>query len=97
MNATPQAIEELKKALKTEENSNAGVRIFTQQGCCGPAVQMSIVDNPSLGDLQFSIDSVNFFLDESARDTMAEVTIDYGPNGFRLNGMKRSGGGGGCC
>jgi Fe-S cluster assembly iron-binding protein IscA len=57
---------------------------------------MSIVEKPSIGDLQFSIDSVNFFIEESTRDTMAEVTIDYGSNGFRLNGLKRSGGEG-CC
>jgi Fe-S cluster assembly iron-binding protein IscA len=96
MNASPKALEELKKVLNSEEVPAAGIRIFTQQGCCGPAVQMSVVEKPSSGDLQLSIDSVNFFIEESARDTMTEVTIDYGSNGFILNGMKRSGGGG-CC
>ena len=39
MEATPHALEELKKSLKTEENPMTGVRTFTQQGCCGPALQ----------------------------------------------------------
>lgn len=94
MNATPHALEALKKSLKTEENSMTGVRIFTQQGCCGPALQMSVVEKPSTGDLQLSIDSVNFFIEEPAVEMLAGVTIDYGPNGFKLDGMKRSGG---CC
>jgi Fe-S cluster assembly iron-binding protein IscA len=95
MNATPQAIEALKNAIKAEENPHSGVRIFTQLGCCGPAIQMSVVGKPSTGDLQMSIDSVNFFVEEPAVDMLAGVTIDYDSKGFRLNGMKRSGGG--CC
>jgi len=94
MNATPQALEELKKTLKTEKNPMTGVRIFTQQGCCGPVLQMSVVEKPLTGDLQLSIDSVNFFIEEPAVDMLAGVTLDYGTNGFKLNGMKKSGG---CC
>lgn len=95
MNVSQSALKELEKILKSEETPAAGIRIFTQQGCCGPAVQMSVAENPSLGDLQMSFDSVKFFIEEAARETMAEVTLDYGPGGFRLNGLKRSGGG--CC
>ena len=94
MNATPQALEALKNSLKTEENPMTGVRIFTQQGCCGPSLQMSVVEKPLTGDLQLQIDSVNFFIEEPAVDMLAGVTLDYGTNGFKLNGMKRSGG---CC
>lgn len=94
MNATPQALEALKNALKTEENPQTGVRIFTQQDCCGPSLQMSVVEKPFTGDLQLAIDSVNFFIEEPAIDMLAGVTLDYGNNGFKLNGMKRSGG---CC
>jgi len=94
MNATPQALEELKKTLKTEENPMTGVRIFTQQGCCGPALQMSVVEKPMTGDLQLAIDSVNFFIEEPAVDMLTGVTLDYSSTGFKLNGMKKSGG---CC
>ena len=94
MNATPQAIDELKKVLNSEESPTAGVRIFAQQGCCGPALQMSVVEKPSVGDLQLSIDSVNFFLEDQAKDMLTGVTIDYSPNGFRLEGLKKNGG---CC
>ena len=94
MNATPQALEELKKTLKTEENPMTGVRIFTQQGCCGPALQMSVVEKPMTGDLQLAIDSVNFFIEEPAVDMLTGVTLDHSSTGFKLNGMKKSGG---CC
>jgi len=94
MNATPQALEELKKTLKTEENPMTGVRIFTQQGCCGPALQMSVVEKPLAGDLQLAIDSVNFFIEEPAVDMLTGVTLDFSSTGFKLNGMKKSGG---CC
>jgi Fe-S cluster assembly iron-binding protein IscA len=95
MNATPQAIEALKNVFKAEVNPQSGVRIFTQQGCCGPALQMSVVEKPSTGDLQLSIESVKFFIEEPAVDMLAGVTIDYDSKGFRLNGMKRNGGR--CC
>ena len=94
MNATPQALDELKKVLNSEESPTAGVRIFTQQGCCGPALQMSVVEKPLVGALQQKIDSVNFFIDDQARDMLAGVTVDYGTNGFKLEGLKKSGG---CC
>ena len=50
MNASPQALEEFKKVLNSEKIPTAGIRIFAQQGCCGPAVQMSVVESPSLGE-----------------------------------------------
>lgn len=94
MNATPQALEEFKKILNSEEIPTAGIRIFTQQGCCGPALQISVAERPSVDDKQISIDSVNFFVENQADEMLAGVTIDYGPSGFKINGMSR---GGGCC
>lgn len=93
MNVSQSALKELEKILNSEGMPAAGIRIFTQLGCCGPAIQMSIAENPSPGDLQISFDSVIFFIEEAANDIMAEVTLDYGPGGFRLIGLKRSGGG----
>ena len=94
MTVTPQALDELKKVLNSEEIPSAGIRIFAQQGCCGPALQMSVEERAFAGDKQISVDSVNFFVDNPAEEMLAGVTIDYGPNGFKLEGMKRSGG---CC
>ncbi len=83
-----------KKCLIPKKVLQPGIRIFTQQGCCGPALQMSVVEKPAVGDLQQKIDSVNFFMDDQARDMLTGVTIDYGTNGFKLEGLKKSGG---CC
>ena len=81
--------------MNSEENPNAGIRIFTQQGCCGPALQMSVAEKPSAGDKQITIEEINFYIAPAASDMLDGVTLDYGPNGFRLEGLKRNGGG--CC
>lgn len=90
MNATPQALDELKKVLNSEESPTSGIRIFSQQGCCGPALQMSVAEKPSPGDKQVSIDSVSFFIDGQAEPMLEGVTIDYGSNGFKINNLKKS-------
>ena len=94
MNATPQALEELKKVIRSEDSPTVGIRIFSSQGCCGPALQMSVVENASPGDKQISIDSVSFFIDGKAEGMLDGVTIDFGSNGFKINNMKKSTG---CC
>jgi len=94
MNATPQALDQLKKTLNSEENPLAGIRISTQQGCCGPALQMAVTEKASTGDKVITIDSVNFFISSQAEGMIEGVTVDYGSDGFKLNGMKKSGG---CC
>ena len=95
MKVTPIAIEELSKVLAQTENPQAGVRVFAQDGCCGPGLQMSIVENMATGDQMRTIDEVNFFIDEKAEEMLDGVTIDFGPGGFSLHGFKRNGGG--CC
>ncbi len=94
MKVTPSAIEELSKVLSQTENPQAGIRVFAQDGCCGPGLQMSVAENVPAGDKVVSVDNVNFFIEEKAEDMLTEVTIDFGPQGFRLEGLKRNGG---CC
>lgn len=94
MKATELAIVELKKVIDTEESPLIGIRITSHQGCCGPSLQMSVVEKPTAGDQQVSIDTLNFYLDDQAMESMKEVTIDYGPNGFKFNNLKKSGS---CC
>ncbi|MEI6048657.1 MAG: iron-sulfur cluster biosynthesis family protein [Bacteroidota bacterium] len=94
MNATPQALDQLKKALNSEENPLAGIRVSAQQGCCGPALQMAVTEKASTGDNLITIESVNFFIFPQAEELIEGVTVDYGPDGFKLLGMKKSGG---CC
>ena len=95
MKVTTSAIEELSKVLAQTENPQAGIRLFAQDGCCGPGLQMTLAENIASGDTMRTIDEVNFFIDEKAEEMLEGVTIDFGPNGFRLEGFKRNGGG--CC
>ena len=94
MKVTPKALEELAKALENGGSTLSGIRIFSQEGCCGPGIQMVIADKASEGDKVISIENVNFFVDEEAEKMLEGVTMDYGPNGFKLEGLKRNGG---CC
>ncbi len=95
MKVTPSAIEELSKVLTQLENPQAGIRVFAQEGCCGPGLQMSLADTIATGDKLRTIDNVNFFIDEKAEEMLEGVTIDYGSDGFKLDGLKRKSGG--CC
>ncbi|MDZ7634374.1 MAG: iron-sulfur cluster biosynthesis family protein [Bacteroidales bacterium] len=95
MNATQLAIDELKKVLNSEETPESGIRIFSQQGCCGPALQLTVTENGTSGDNVVTIDSVNFYIAPDAVTMLEGVTLDFGSNGFRLEGLRRAGGG--CC
>lgn len=95
MKVTTSAIEELSKVLVQTENPKAGIRVFAQEGCCGPGLQMSIAENLATGDTMRTIDGVNFFIDERAEGMLEGVTIDFGPAGFSLHGFKDNGCG--CC
>jgi len=94
MNITDDAANELKKILVEFNKEGAGVRIFSTQGCCGPTIQMDIVPQPGKEDTIVSIGNIDFFIEKSLVSTLSSVTLDYGVNGFRLNGLVRSGG---CC
>lgn len=94
MKVTQKAIEELSKALEKVENPASGIRVFSEQGCCGPGIQMVIADRASAGDKEIVIDNVNFFVDKEAENMLEGVTMDFGANGFKLEGLKRNGS---CC
>lgn len=90
MNATSPALDELKKVLKSEENPQAGVRIFAGKSCCGPSLQMSVEKEALTGDKLITLDSVNFYIAQSAEEMIENVTLDFGPDGFKLEGFKRN-------
>jgi Fe-S cluster assembly iron-binding protein IscA len=94
MKVTSAALEALSEVLSQTENPQAGIRIFAQDGCCGPGLQMAIAENILPNDKLISVDPVNFFVEEKAGEMLEGVTIDFGERGFRLDGLKRSGG---CC
>jgi len=90
MKITEQAVNELKKALDDFNRPGAGIHIFSTQGCCGPSIQMDIASNISLGETVISLEGIEFFVAHDLLSQIAEVTIEYGMNGFRLTGMKKT-------
>ena len=91
MKVTAQALEQLKEAVTQYNVPGAGVRIFSAQGCCGPALQMSIEDHLSAGDKMLTIENVDFFIESQAEQMLSDITIDFRENSFKLDGMRRSG------
>jgi Fe-S cluster assembly iron-binding protein IscA len=72
----------------------SAIRLFTAAGCCGPSIQMDLVKQGSPGDIAISMNEVDFYIESQAEQMLEEVTIDFKENGFRIEGLKKSGG---CC
>ena len=95
MNITDQAAIELKKVMGEFDKPGTGVRIFSTAGCCGPSIQMDIAPHVGNEETIISIQDIDFFIANDLISQLAEVTIEFGSNGFRLVGLQKSGGG--CC
>lgn len=95
MNITEQAANELKKVLDGFDNPRAGIRIFSGQGCCGQSIQMDIAPQPKANETVVNLENIQFFVADDLFPTIEAVTIEYGQNGFKLNGLKESGSS--CC
>jgi Fe-S cluster assembly iron-binding protein IscA len=94
MQISEQAQIELKKALYNFNKPGAGIHLFSTQGCCGPSIQMDVSAHIVTGETLLTQDEIGFFVTSDILSTLAEVTIEYGANGFRLSGMRKSGN---CC
>jgi len=95
MNITDQAQVELKKALNGFNKQGSGIHIYNIQGCCGPSIQMDIVTHVGTGETVISLEGIDFYVSNDLLPKLAEVTIEFGSNGFRLTGLKKAGSG--CC
>jgi len=94
MNVTENALKQFKIAVEQYDKPGSGIRVFAGSGCCGPAVEMRIEDKISPGDAVITLDGVDFFIESKVEQMLSEITIDFRDNGFRLDGLKSSGG---CC
>lgn len=95
MNITNQAAIELKKSLAEFDKPTAGIHLFSTAGCCGPSIQMDITQHVGSNETDISIQDIEFFIANDLISQLADVTIEYGSNGFRLAGLQKSGGS--CC
>jgi iron-sulfur cluster assembly accessory protein len=94
MKVTEQALAQFKNAIHENDIPGSGIRLFVSAGCCGPTIQMNIEERLSAGDKVLVINGVNFFIESQAEQMLSNTTIDFRDDGFKLDGMKRSGG---CC
>ena len=95
MKITEQAANELKKILSDFNKPGAGIHFYNAQGCCGPSIQMDVAPHVGSGETVISLDGIDFFISGDLLSKLADVTIDFGWNGFRLNGLKKTSSG--CC
>lgn len=94
MNITEQAANELKKVLSGFEKPGVGIHIFSTLGCCGPSIQMDLATHIRSNETAMSLEEIDFFVANDLMPTLESVTIEYGSNGFRLEGLEKTGG---CC
>lgn len=93
MKISDDALEEMKRVVSNDEIKFSGIRFFTIQGCCSPGLQMEAVEKPGPDDKEIKFENLSVFIEPQAESLLTEVTIELGPNGFWLDGMKRVG----CC
>lgn len=84
MNITPNALKELKNVLNSKKNSALGVRIFAAYGNCGNLLQLELGVKLITGEKVVTVDSVNFFIEESNVKFLKELTIDFISGNFEL-------------
>lgn len=94
MKVTDNAIKQFKNAIEQYDLPGSGIRLFKGSGCCGPAIQISVVNHPSAGDKVVTINDIDFFVESHADQMLTEVTIDFRDENFKLDGLKKFGG---CC
>ncbi|MGC9332209.1 MAG: hypothetical protein ACP5DZ_10110 [Bacteroidales bacterium] len=94
MTITEQAASELKKVLKNYDKPNAGIRIFSSEGCCGPAPGLDIAPHPAEGETVLTLEGINFFVANDLLEKMKNRSINFSPEGFRIHGLEKKGG---CC
>ena len=94
MNITDQAAIELKKVIAEFNKPEAGIHIFSTAGCCGPSIQMDIAPRVGNEETVISLQGLDFFVANDLLSKLADVTVEFGSNGFRLAGLQKSGS---CC
>lgn len=93
MHISAEAIQSLKQQLSAEELQNKAIRFFSAQGCCGPSVQMALVEEVPATDDTFSAEGVRFALEPAVKQQLQSVTLAVGPQGFKLEGFQSNS----CC
>ncbi|MCX6220956.1 MAG: hypothetical protein NTZ69_08200 [Bacteroidia bacterium] len=95
MNITEQAANELKMVLDEFNKPGAGIHVFSTQGCCGPSIQMDVATHIGNGETVISLEGIDFFVSNDLLTKLADVTIEYRSNTFRLAGLQKTSSG--CC
>lgn len=93
MNISENAVSKLKDLIIESENPLVGVRVFTIQSCCGPSIQMSLIDKIVDGDTIISINGVDFHVEPNAMPVLKTISIDFKDDQFVLEGAENHG----CC
>lgn len=92
MNLTKTAKEELEKTLGSFNHRGAGIHLFSTDGCCGPSIQMDIAAHIGSNETAMSLEEIDFFIANDLMPALDSVTLNFDSNGFRLEGLKNTGG-----
>jgi iron-sulfur cluster assembly accessory protein len=74
------AAEKLKSLIKA--SGRAGVmRVFVTQGCCGPALDMDLVETPGQDDLEVSNKDFKVYVEKAAIPLVEKAVLDCNEEG----------------
>jgi Fe-S cluster assembly iron-binding protein IscA len=96
MNITHNAVEKLKTLVSPNSGLAEGIRIAKGNGCCGPSVVLSLVEQPLSSDIQHTLEGINNYIDPSLSEFENDIVLDFDNEYFNLTGIP-SKSGSGCC
>ncbi len=74
---TDSAVKQFRSMVRQSHSKKHGVRIYTEPGCCGPALAMGIAEGAEKGDLILENDGVKVFIEKKANKMLSGATLDY--------------------
>lgn len=96
MKITDAAMKKFATFIKPDSGLAEGIRIFQGNGCCGPAISMSIVKQPHSTDIHENHSGFNIYLDQHFGELRDTIIIDYVNEYFQIQGITNTSKSG-CC
>ena len=89
MRITTTAKNAFEQILKKNDTAN-GIRIFIAGGCCTPAFQFELAENPGEQEVLESVDGINFYFTEEIKKMLEPITLDHNGFGFLMRGLEKN-------
>ncbi|GAB4318360.1 MAG: hypothetical protein Kow00127_10380 [Bacteroidales bacterium] len=82
MKFTGNAINRFRQMVNESGSQATGVRFYTVQGCCSPALELDLAETPVPGDIVIQMEDVTVYISPEAESLLSEITLDYSGSRF---------------